>query len=108
MGTKKFVITMKNLGAAYAIGVYWYGVNVNGNETVVWNGTEHKSFAFNSSQINMSADGEWVTLEIDLSDVTAWTNLKTLSGLRIQSQYLSTSETDLTNVWYIKEMKFVQ
>lgn len=106
MESTKLVITMKNLGGAYAFSIYWYGVDVNGNETNVWSEDRRKVYFFETMQKYMSADGEWITIEIDLSDLEGWTDMEVLKGLRIQSQYVSTDENDLTNVWHIKEITF--
>lgn len=107
MNSKKIVITVKNLGEAYALSFYWYGENKDGSETTAWNEPCRASYAYTATEKNMSEGDEWITIEIDLSGKETWTNLETLKGLRIQSQYKSTSETDLTNVLMIKEIKFV-
>ena len=60
---------------------------------------------FSLAQRNMSADGEWITLTVDLSGISGWTNLETITALRIESNYKATNENDLTNVWLIKEVK---
>jgi hypothetical protein len=60
---------------------------------------------FSLQQRNMSENDEWITLTVDLSAISGWTNMETITALRIESNYKATSETDLTNIWLIKEIK---
>lgn len=104
----KLLITMKNIGGAKSFAIYWQGIDKNGNEKKDWNSKWATYAAFGVDEIEMSADGEWITLTIDLSGVAAWTNLETITGFRIESNYIATSETDHNNVWYIKEIEGVK
>ena len=104
----KLLITMKNIGGAKNFAIYWQGIDKNGNEKKDWNSKWATYAAFGADEIEMSADGEWITLTIDLSGVAAWTNLETITAFRIESNYIATSETDHNNVWYIKEIEGVK
>ena len=107
MGCKKLEITMKNLGGAASFAIYWQGVDKAGIAHNGWSASMATYGGFSLAQRNMSADGEWVTLTIDLSAISGWMNLETITALRIESNYKATSESDLTNVWLIKEIKGV-
>lgn len=107
MGCKKLEITMKNLGGAASFAIYWQGVDKAGIAHNDWSASMAAYGGFSLAQRNMSADGEWVTLTIDLSAISGWMNLETITALRIESNYKATSESDLTNVWLIKEIKGV-
>ena len=105
MGCKKLQLTIKNLGGATQFAIYWQGIDVNGNQQSGWSPNRVMYYGFSENQKNMSADGEWITITLDLSGVEAWNTLETITALRIESGYQATSETDLSNVWYIKEIK---
>jgi len=107
MDCTKLEITMKNLGSAASYAIYWQGTDKNGVAHTNWNATMVAYGGFSLAQRNMSADGEWITLTIDLSSQANWLNIETITSLRIESNYKATSESDLTNVWLIKEIKGV-
>lgn len=105
MGCTKLEITMKNLGGAASFAIYWQGSYQDGTSQNSWNSDMAAYVGFSLAQRNMSADGEWVTITIDLSGNAAWMKTKTITAFRIESNYKATSETDRTNVWLIKEIK---
>ena len=107
MGCSKLEITMKNLGGAASFAIYWQGVDKAGIAHNGWSASMAAYGGFSLAQRNMSEDSEWITLTIDLSTISGWTDLETLTALRIESNYRATSESDLTNVWLIKEIKGV-
>lgn len=105
MGCTKLEITMKNLGGAASFAIYWQGVDKNGIVHNSWSGSMAAYVGFSLQQRNMSENDEWITLTVDLSAISGWTNMETITALRIESNYKATSETDLTNIWLIKEIK---
>jgi hypothetical protein len=105
MGCTKLEITMKNLGGAASFAIYWQGSYQDGTSRNSWNSDMAAYVGFSLAQRNMSADGEWVTITVDLSGNAAWMNTKTITAFRIESNYKATSESDRTNVWLIKEIK---
>ena len=105
-------LTMKNLGSAYMLRFYFIVADENGNAIGKGSINEDAAFAytFTSEQKNMSATQDWITLDIDISStnlngVSLWGTAKTLKTLRIQSQYVSTSPSDLSNVLLIKSIE---
>lgn len=105
MGCSKLEITMKNLGSAASFAIYWQGICMDGSTYNSWNNYMATYVGFSLAQRNMSEDGEWVTLTLDLSANPGWMNVETITAFRIESNYRATSEADLTNVWLIKEIK---
>lgn len=105
MGCTKLEITMKNLGGAASFTIYWQGVDKNGIAHNSWSPDMVVYAGLSLQQRNMSENDEWITLTVDLSAISSWTNIETITALRIESNYKATSETDLTNIWLIKEIK---
>lgn len=107
----KIRIKIKNLGYATELALYWTAKDENGNfvgnagdyseSCSVWKG-------LSSDQISMTEDGEWTIVEFDLSANGNWQKSTELVKLRIQSNYVSKSKTDLSNVIYFYELEGIE
>ena len=115
--SQKLRITMKNLGQADGLKLYFLS----------WVDTENKIYA-NGQSMNeactsyykyakdekgMTEDSEWITVEFDIAKdsifngVSMWGTSETLLALRVQSGYISKDETDLSNEIWIKSIEGV-
>lgn len=120
--SKKIKFTMKNLGGAATLKLYftaWYD-----NETKEYVGEEYftescaYSYKYKTTQMNMAEDAPWEEIEIDLASamlekedskgISAWGEAATLLKLRIDSPYVCKNEEDLSNRLLIKSIEGVK
>lgn len=103
-------IKMKNLGNSKQLGFYWVGLDKNGEYICKseFNAECSMYYDFTSSQMNMNQDDDFFTVSLELSKSNAyWTNTYTVKQIRIESNYASTSSSDLSNEFIIKEITSV-
>ena len=120
--SKKVKFTMKNLGNAKTLKLYftaWID-----NDTKEFAGESYftescaYSYQYTSDQINVAEDAPWQEIEIDLASemlkkadskgISSWGESKTLLKLRIDSPYVCTDENDLSNRLWIKSIEGVK
>lgn len=116
--SQKIKFTMKNMGGADALKIYfvsWYD-----NETKEYvNGEvfgEDRAFTYKytEDQMNMKPEDDWVEIEFDLAKevtengVPLWGESATLLKLRIDSGYVSADKDDLSNELWIKSIEGVK
>ena len=104
--SQKIGLKFKNFGSATTMSFYWISLYANGKyasgvSTESEDNCVHVSLGENES--NMTEDSPWIEKVVDLSakttsGVSGWGNSVTMVSLRIQFEYVSKNERDLSNV----------
>lgn len=114
--SQKLRVTFKYFGTGTAISMYFVAEDENGapvGGTYVFDETKCVKYYFTADQLQMSADGEWATVEFDMAKATLqngvslWGTAKTLKTFRFQVTYTSTDANDLSNKIWIKSIEGV-
>ena len=112
--SQKLRITFKNLGKAQALSLYFVAWNENNKCIGGYENFAEQTcvrYYFTEDQKQMSPDGEWATVELDMAagsldnGVSLWGNASTLIRLRFQMGYISTSPDDLSNEIWVKSIE---
>lgn len=104
--SQKIGLKFKNFGAASSVAFYWISTYKNGDYAA---GTNYENedncvhVKLENNERNMTEDSPWIDKVIDLSakttsGVSSWGNSTTMVSLRIQFEYTSKNERDLSNV----------
>ncbi len=119
--SQTLTFTFKNLGKSSLFSIY-YTTYADESHSVYsltgkyYTGTFSKSKTLNNDQRNMDEnDDEWIEVTFDLTEMTTaqlaasngysvWGTSPYLAGLRIQSNYKSTDESDYSNAYIIKSI----
>ncbi len=99
---------IKNLGQAKQFAIYWVGVNANGEYVGKNDYSEENSmyYTFSASEKGMSEDDEWLNVTFKLArEKKQWGKMEYLTKLRVQSNYVSKSASDTSNVILIKDIQ---
>ena len=110
--SQKVGLKFKNFGNASSIGFYWISRYENGNYSANVNYESEDNgihVKLNDNEKNMTEDGPWVEKVVDLaakttSGVSGWGNSVTMVSLRIQFEYVSKNERDLSNAVRLAEI----
>lgn len=103
-------IKMKNLGNSKQLGFYWVGVDSSGNyiSKSEFNADCSIYYDFTTSQMNMDADDDFFTVSFELAKSNSyWRSTAFIKQIRIESNYASTSASDLTNEFIIQEISSI-
>lgn len=106
-GITKIRVKLKNLGNASQLAIYWTAKKADGKyvgSRKDYFGSAAKWYTFKSTEKNMDEGGEWTVVEFDLSGNKYWTEAVELVKFRIQANYVSADENDLSNEMIIAEI----
>ena len=104
--SQKIGVKFKNFGNASSMSFYWVSKYANGSYA---SGIGYESedncvhVTLEDEEKNMTEDSPWVDKVVDLSEkttsgVSGWGNSVTMISLRIQFEYVSKNDRDLSNV----------
>lgn len=104
--SQKIAFKFKNFGSASSVGFYWISKYKNGGYASDINYESEENgyhVKLDDSEKNMTEDSPWATKVIDLSEktscgVSGWGNSVTMISLRIQFEYVSKNNKDLSNI----------
>lgn len=112
--SQKLKITFKYFGSGKGISVYFVAEDANGQPvggTYGFDEMKRVKYDLEESEMNMSAEDEWITVELDMAKATMqngislWGTAKTLKMFRFQVSYTSENESDLSNEIWIKSIE---
>ena len=106
-GITKIRVKLKNLGNASQLAIYWTAKKADGKyvgSRKDYFGSAAKWYTFKPTEKNMDEGGEWTIVEFDLSGNKYWTEAVELVKFRIQANYVSEDENDLSNEMIIAEV----
>ncbi len=99
---------IKNLGQAKQFAIYWVGVNESGEYVGKNDYSEENSlyYTFSEKEKGMSENDDWLTISFKVGrERKNWTKMSYLTKLRIQSNYVSKSGSDTSNIILIKDIQ---
>ncbi len=104
--SQKIGLKFKNFGSASSMSFYWVSKYANGNysSNIRYESEDNcVHVPLNSNEKNMTEDSPWIDKVVDLSEkttngVSGWGNSVTMVSLRIQFEYVSKNERDLSNI----------
>ena len=104
--SQKLGIKFKNFGSASSMSFYWVSKYANGNysSNIRYESEDNcVHVRLNDNEKNMTEDSPWIDKVVDLSEkttngVSGWGNSVTMVSLRIQFEYVSKNERDLSNI----------
>ncbi len=115
--SQKLAITFKYFGKAESMAVYFVAKDANGDSVSGSNFFSEETcvkYYFSESEKQMSADGEWVTIVLDMAGdtlqngVSLWGTATTLTKLRFQVSYKSQDQNDLSNEMWVKSIEGIE